>query len=72
MVAQVRYSVAGQSGGRLTLCAVCTVHVETRSACFLVESQHQGRQFVSSLASKSLGQFVSDLASKQLGRFLLV
>jgi hypothetical protein len=72
MVAQVRYSVAGQSGGRLTPCAVCNVHVETRSACFLVESQNQGRQFDSSLASKSLGQFVSDLASKQLGRFLLV
>jgi hypothetical protein len=37
MVAQVRYSVAGQSRGRVALCAVCTVHVEMRSAYFLVE-----------------------------------
>jgi hypothetical protein len=32
MVAQVRYSVE--------LCVVCTVYVETRSACFLFESQN--------------------------------
>jgi hypothetical protein len=38
MVAQVGYSVAGRSGGRVTPCAICTVHVETRSAGFLVES----------------------------------
>jgi hypothetical protein len=35
MVAQVGYSVAGR--GRVAPCAVCIVHVETRSASFLVE-----------------------------------
>jgi hypothetical protein len=35
---------------RVTSCAVCTVHVETRSAGFLVEPQNQGRRFVSGLA----------------------
>jgi hypothetical protein len=34
MVAQVGYSVAGRSVVR---CAVCIVHVETRSVDFLVE-----------------------------------
>jgi hypothetical protein len=42
MVAQVGYSVAERSGGRVTPCAVCTVHVETMSADFSVESQNQG------------------------------
>jgi hypothetical protein len=37
MVAQVRYSVVGRSGDQAAPCAVCTVHVETRSASFLVE-----------------------------------
>jgi hypothetical protein len=55
MVAQVRYSVAGWSRGLVMSCAVYTVHVETRSAGFLVEPQNQGRQFVSGLASKLLG-----------------
>jgi hypothetical protein len=49
------------------LYTICTMHVETRSACFLVEPQNQDRQFVSGLASKPLGQFVSGLASKSLG-----
>jgi hypothetical protein len=57
MVAQVGYSVARRSGGQVTLCAVCTVHMEIRSAGFLVESQNQGRRFVSDLASKPLGRF---------------
>jgi hypothetical protein len=69
MVAQVGYSVVGRSGGQVTLCAVCTVHVETRSASFLIKPQNQGRRFVSALASKPLGQFVSGLVSKPLGRF---
>jgi hypothetical protein len=69
MVAQVRYSVAGRSGGRVTPCVICTVHVEMRSAGFLVEPQNQGRRFVSGLTSKSLGLFVSGLAPKPLGRF---
>jgi hypothetical protein len=55
MVAHVGYSVAGQSGGQVTPCAVYTVHVEMRSVCFLVEPQNQGRRFVSGLPSKPLG-----------------
>jgi hypothetical protein len=43
MVAQVGYSMTGRSGGRVTPCVVCTVHVEMRSASLLVESQNQGR-----------------------------
>jgi hypothetical protein len=54
----------------MTLCAVCTVHKETRSVGFLVEPQNQGRWFVSGLASKPLGQFVSGLDSKPLGWFV--
>jgi hypothetical protein len=40
------YSVAGRSRGRLTLCAVCTVHKEMGSAGFLVWPQNQGRWFL--------------------------
>jgi hypothetical protein len=58
MVAQVRYSVVERSRGRVAPCAVCTVHVETRSTGFLVEPQNQGRRFVSGLASKPLGRFL--------------
>jgi hypothetical protein len=57
MVAQVRYSVADRSRGRVTPCAVYTVHMETRSVGFLVEPQNQGRRFVSGLALKLLGRF---------------
>jgi hypothetical protein len=57
MVAQVGYSVAERSRGRVALCAVCTVHVETRSTHFMGEPQNQGRRFMSDLASKQLGQF---------------
>jgi hypothetical protein len=64
MVAQVGYSVAGRSRGRVAPCAVCTVHVETRSACFLVEPQNHGRWFVSGLTSKPLGQFLIGLGIK--------
>jgi hypothetical protein len=52
--AQVGYSVAGRSGGRVMLCAVCTVHKETRSADFLIWPQNKGRRFISGLASKPL------------------
>jgi hypothetical protein len=48
----------------VTPSAVCTVHMETRSAGFLVESQNQSRQFVCSLASKSLGRFLIGLGLK--------
>jgi hypothetical protein len=43
--AQIGYSVVGRSGGRVMLCVVCTVHMETRSEDFLVEPQNQGRRF---------------------------
>jgi hypothetical protein len=55
MVAQVGYSVAGRSSSRVALCTVCTVHMEMRSAGFLIEPQIQGRWFVNGLASKPLG-----------------
>jgi hypothetical protein len=42
MVTQVGYSGAERSRGRVAPCAVCTWHVETRSASFLVEPQNQG------------------------------
>jgi hypothetical protein len=64
MVAQVGYSVAGRSTGRVAPCAVCTVHVEMRSVDFLVEPQNQGRQFVNGLASKPLGRFLIGLGIK--------
>jgi hypothetical protein len=54
MVAHAGYLVVRRSGGRVTLCAVYTVHVEMRSTCFLVEPQNQGQRFVSGLASKPL------------------
>jgi hypothetical protein len=41
MVAQVGYSVAERSRGRVAPCVVYTVHVEMRSAGFLVEPQNQ-------------------------------
>jgi hypothetical protein len=52
-------SVVGRSRGRVAPCAVCTCHVETTSAGFLVEPQNQGRRFVSGLASKPLGWFLA-------------
>jgi hypothetical protein len=58
MVAQVRYSVAGRSTGRVTPCAVCTVHMEMRSAGFMVEPQNQGRRF-SPVWPQNLGRWVS-------------
>jgi hypothetical protein len=59
MVAQVGYSMAGRSRGRMTSCAVCTWHVETKSASFLVEPQNQCRRFVSGLASEPLRWFLA-------------
>jgi hypothetical protein len=40
----------------MTLCAVCTMYMETRSVGFFIEPRNQGRRFVSSLSSKSLGR----------------
>jgi hypothetical protein len=48
-------------------CAICTVHVETESASFLVEPQNQDRQFVSGLASKPMRQFLIGLGLKTDG-----
>jgi hypothetical protein len=64
MVAQVGYSVAGRSKGRVAPCAVCTWHVETWSVGFLVELQNQGQRFVSGLASKPVVTVSGGLASK--------
>jgi hypothetical protein len=64
---RIGYSMAGRSRGRVALCAVCTVHVQTRSASFLVEPQNQGQPFVSGLASKPLGQFPIGLGLKTDG-----
>jgi streptogramin lyase len=41
----------------MALCAVCTVHVETRSVGFLVAPENQGQWFVSGSTSKLLGRF---------------
>jgi hypothetical protein len=67
MVAQVGYSVAGRLRCQVTPCAVCTIHVETRSVGFLVEPQNQGRRFVSGLASNPLGWFLIGLGLKTDG-----
>jgi hypothetical protein len=45
--------------GQVTLCAVCTMQMKTRSSGFLVEPQNQGRRFISDLTSKSLGRILS-------------
>jgi hypothetical protein len=66
MIAQVGYSVTGRSRGRVTPCAVCTVHVETRSASLLVQHKKQGRRFVSSLASKPVATISPGLTSKSV------
>jgi hypothetical protein len=58
MVAQVRYSVVRRSRGWVTLCAVYTVHVEMRSAGFLVETKNQGRRFVSGLRQNHWDSFL--------------
>jgi hypothetical protein len=53
MVAQVGYSVAGRSRGRVAPCAACTWHVETWSVGFLVEPQNQGGEGFSGLGLKT-------------------
>jgi hypothetical protein len=42
--AQVGYSVAERSRGRVILCVVCTMHKETGSTSFLVQPQNQGQR----------------------------
>jgi hypothetical protein len=58
MVAQIEYLVAMRLRDRVSPCAVCTVHVEMRSACFLVDPQNQGQRFVIGFTSKPLGRFL--------------
>jgi hypothetical protein len=70
MVAQVGYSVAGRSKGRVAPCAVGTGHVETRSACFLVEPQNQGGGGFPGLSLKTGSSDLMIWASKSPRRFL--
>jgi hypothetical protein len=70
MVAQVGYFVAGRSRGRVTPCVVCTWHVETRSACFLVEPQNQGGGGFPGLGLKTDSSGLVIWASKSPRRFL--
>jgi hypothetical protein len=70
MVAQVRYSVVGRSRGRVAPCAVCTVHVKTRSAGFLVEPQNQGGGGFLGLGHKTDSYDLVIWASKSPRRFL--
>jgi hypothetical protein len=67
MLAQVGYSVAGRSRGRVAPCAVCTMHMETRIVGFLVSSDLASKPAVtvsSGLASKSAVTVSGSLASK--------
>jgi hypothetical protein len=70
MVAQVGYSVAGRLRGRVAPCAVCTWHVETRSADFLVEPQNQGGVGFPGLGLKTDSSGLVIWASKLPRRFL--
>jgi hypothetical protein len=72
MVSQLKYSVVRRSRGRVVPCAVYTMHVEMRSADFLVEPQNQGQRFVSGLASKSLERFLPVWPQNWWQRFLAV
>jgi hypothetical protein len=47
----------------VTPCAVCTMHMETRSVCFLVEPQNQGRR-VSRFGSQNWQFRFGDLCFK--------
>jgi hypothetical protein len=70
MVAQVGYSVAGRSRGRVASCAVCTWHVETRSASFSVEPQNQGGGGFPGLGLKTGSSGLVIWTSKSSRRFL--
>jgi hypothetical protein len=70
MVAQVGYSVAGRSRVRVAPCAVCTWHVETRSADFVVEPQNQGGGGFPGLGLKTGSFGLVIWASKSPRRFL--
>jgi hypothetical protein len=70
MVAQVGYSVVGRSRGRVAPCTVCTMHVKTRSAGFLVEPQNQGGGGFLGLGHKTDSYGLVIWASKSPRRFL--
>jgi hypothetical protein len=70
MVAQVGYSGAGRSRGRVASCVVCTWHEETRSASFLVEPQNQGGVGFPGLGIKTGSSGLVIWASKSPRRFL--
>jgi hypothetical protein len=72
MVTRVRHSVAGRLRGRVAPCAVCTVHVETRSTGLLVGPQNRWRWFVSGLGSKPLKRFSPVWPQNRWRRFLAV
>jgi hypothetical protein len=69
MVAQVGYSVAGRSRGQVAPCVVRTVHVEMKSAGFLVEPQTQGGGGFLSLGLKTGSSGLVIWASKSPRRF---
>jgi hypothetical protein len=70
MVAQIGYSVAGRSRGRVASCAVCTGHVETRSVGFLVKLQNQGGGGFPGLGLKTGSSDLVIWASKSPRQFL--
>jgi hypothetical protein len=70
MVAQVRYHMVGRSRGRVAPCAVCTGHVETRSAGFLIEPQNQGGGGFPGLGLKIGSSGLVIWASKSPRRFI--
>jgi hypothetical protein len=64
MVAQVGYSVAERSRGRVAPCAVCTWHEENRSTGFLVEPQNQRWWRVSRFGPQNRQLWFGDLGLK--------
>jgi hypothetical protein len=63
-------AVAGRSRGRVATCAVCTWHVKTRSAGFLVEPQNQSGGEFPGLGLKTGSSDLVIWASKSPRRFL--
>jgi hypothetical protein len=51
----------------VTPCAICTMHIETRSAGFLVKPQNQGRRFVNGLVSKPVERFAKTTGTVLFG-----
>jgi hypothetical protein len=66
MVAQVRYSVAERSRGRVAPCVVCTWHVETISAGFLIEPQKLVSTVCEWFGLKTIRTIFAGLTSKPM------